>query len=65
MHAVEPPEFFHRLDDDELLSARNGIEETLDWANQHCCATIGMFWAWRVNLSQTNAEITRRMWELT
>jgi hypothetical protein len=65
MHAVEPPEFFHQLDGDELLCIREGIEETLEWANEHCRANNGMFWAWRINLSQTNAEITRRLWELT
>jgi hypothetical protein len=63
MHAVEPPEFFRSLDDDDLLAAREGIEETLDWSTTHSQTTQAIFAAWRINLSQTNAEITRRLWE--
>ena len=62
-HRVEPPEFFRSLNDDELLCARERIEDTLDWANRFGQRTRAMFQAWRINLSQTNAEITRRLSE--
>ncbi len=63
MHTVEQPQFFRRLDDDELLCARKGIEHELDWFNRFSAGTQAIVGAWRINLSQTNAEITRRMWE--
>ena len=63
MHTVEPPQFFQRLNDDELLCAREGIEHELDWSSTHSQTTQAIFHAWRINLSQTNAEITRRMWK--
>ena len=64
MHPVQPRQFFQHLDDDALLSVRQSIEETLDWAERKCSrnGNIGLFWAWRINLAKTNAEITRRLW---
>ena len=63
MHAVEPPQFFQRLVDDELLAARQGIERELDWCSTYSQTTQAIFAAWRINLAQANAEITRRLWE--
>jgi hypothetical protein len=45
-------EFFQRLDDDELLAARDGIERELDWFNQFSNVTRGIVAAWRINLSK-------------